>query len=630
MRRSHPLALSLLLLTSLLPAPARAVEDLEQMVVRMGKIGACSTPSFSPDGRRLAVICNLSGLPQVWTVAADGSGWPRLVTALDDQVTNVLWSPKDPDLLAFTVAPGGGLNEQVYLVRPDGQGLRRLTEGGKVNNRLTGWSRNGRLLFLSSTRANPGSLDSYVYDLQLGRLQLAAVNKGVGTLSDVSHEGRWGLVTRVQSRSDSNVYLVGLKARADELLTPHEGPGNFENGRFAPDGQTIYLAADKDRDRIGLARVKVDALGRPAALQAIASRDDADLDDFAVTEDGRTAALLWNVAGRSALAFLDLATLRQTPGPELPGGIAGGLAFSPDGGELALSISGSTRPSDVWVLDRAAGKLHPVTFSPHAGVALDTLVTPQLVRFKAHDGLDLTGWLYRVPGVQGPGPVVLSFHGGPEGQERPGFNATYQALLSRGIAVFAPNVRGSSGFGKKFVNLDNGPLRVEGVKDIEDCVDYLVREKVADPRRVGIMGGSYGGYMTMAGLTEFPDLFAAGADLYGIVNFATFFAHTEPWMAAISTVEYGDPLTQKELLRRLSPLHKLDRIKAPTLVLHGANDTNVPVVEAQQVVDALKKRQVPVDLVLFPDEGHGFRKIPNRVRSIVAVVEWFEKYLKVK
>jgi dipeptidyl aminopeptidase/acylaminoacyl peptidase len=608
--------------------------DLEEMVVRMAKVGSCNLPSFSPDGKRLAVICNLSGLPQIWTVAADGTGWPQQATALEDQVSGVLWSPTDPDLLAFSLAPGGGLNEQIYLARPDGQGMRRLTEGGKVNNRLTGWSQDGRLLLLGSNRANPGSLDSYVYDLKMGRLRLAAVNKGMGTLTDTSQEGRWGLVTRVQSRGDSNVSLVGLKARVDNLLTPHEGPGNFNDGQFAPDGSTVYLTSDKDRDRVALARVKIDAAGQPGALETVVGRDDADLDGFEIARDGKTAVLVWNIAGKNEIAFLDLATLQATPGPALPGGLVGGLRFSPDGTKVAMAVSGSTRPADVWVFDRAANDLRQVTFSPHAGVALETLVTPELVKFPAHDGLELSGWLYRVPGLPdvsdetAAGPVVMSFHGGPEGQERPGFNSTYQALLSRGIAVFAPNVRGSSGFGKKFVNLDNGPLRVEGVKDIKDCVDFLVSHKIADPKRIGIMGGSYGGYMTLAGLTEYPDLLAAGADLYGIVNFETFFSHTEPWMAAISTIEYGDPVTQKDMLASLSPLHKIDRIKAPTLVLHGANDTNVPVVEAQQVVDTLKKRGVPVDLVLFPDEGHGFRKTPNRVRSTVAVTEWFEKYLK--
>jgi dipeptidyl aminopeptidase/acylaminoacyl peptidase len=222
---------------------------------------------------------------------------------------------------------------------------------------------------------------------------------------------------------------------------------------------------------------------------------------------------------------------------------------------------------------------------------------------------------------------VLSFHGGPEGQERPSFRSDYQALLARGIAVLAPNVRGSSGFGKRFVNLDNGPLRHDGVRDIEACVNYVVKAGIADPRRIGIMGGSYGGYMVMAGLTRYPEVFAAGADLFGVVNFETFFAHTEPWMAAISKVEYGDPDTQKEMLRELSPIHEVDRVKAPTIVLHGANDTNVPVVEAEQVVASLKQRGVPVEYILFPDEGHGWRKTPNRIRSTVAIVRWFDRYL---
>jgi dipeptidyl aminopeptidase/acylaminoacyl peptidase len=194
--------------------------------------------------------------------------------------------------------------------------------------------------------------------------------------------------------------------------------------------------------------------------------------------------------------------------------------------------------------------------------------------------------------------------------------------------VLAPNVRGSAGFGKRFVNLDNGPLRFDAVRDIKACVDYIVSAGVADPRRIGIMGGSYGGYMTMAGLTEYPDLFAAGANLFGIVNFETFFQQTEPWMAAISKIEYGDPETQVDLLRSLSPIHKIDRVRAPTVVLHGANDTNVPVVEAEQVVASLEERGVPLKYVLFPDEGHGFVKTANRITATVEIVRWFAEHLK--
>lgn len=297
------------------------------------------------------------------------------------------------------------------------------------------------------------------------------------------------------------------------------------------------------------------------------------------------SVLNWNVSGRNQLEFFDLRTNTSRSGPLMPGEIVGGLSFSPDDSLLVLTISGSTTPSDIWTYEFATRAVKQITFSPHAGIDLEELVTPSLARFKAHDGLELTGWLYVPEDYQRPGPVVLSFHGGPEGQERPRFRSDYQVLLSRGIAVFAPNVRGSSGFGKRFVNLDNGALRVDGIRDMETCAQLIIDTGIGARGKLGIMGGSYGGYMVMAGLTEYPDMFAAGANLFGVVNFKTFFEQTEPWMAAISKVEYGDPDTEAEMLAALSPIHKVDRVKAPTIVLHGANDTNVPVVEAEQVVE---------------------------------------------
>jgi dipeptidyl aminopeptidase/acylaminoacyl peptidase len=261
-------------------------------------------------------------------------------------------------------------------------------------------------------------------------------------------------------------------------------------------------------------------------------------------------------------------------------------------------------------------------------VNLAELVRPELIAYKAQDGVPLSGWLYRPRGATGPMPVVFIYHGGPEGQARPTMSSDAQALVASGIAVFAPNVRGSSGFGKAFMAMDDGAKRVGAVRDIKATTDALVAKGIADPKRVGIMGGSYGGYMVMAAVTEFPDMFAAAADLYGIVNFESFFRESEPWMAAISTTEYGDPATQLDVLQALSPIHKLDRVKTPLFVLHGANDTNVPVVEAEQIVAAMKTRGVPVKYTLFPDEGHGWRKTPNRVLSTTEIVGFFVDHLK--
>lgn len=603
---------------------APTADELTAAVTRMGRIGRCGSPSFSPDGETLAFVCDMSGIPQVWTAPSKG-GWPNLVTTLDDPVQSVEWSPTT-NWLALSVAPGGGMNSQIYLVRSSGADLKLYTRGGKDNNWLADWTHDGSALMMSSNVRDSAAMDSYLLAVPDGQMKMVAQNPGIGTLEDVSRDNRRALVSRMKSRGSNDLYLIDSSKTNEINLTAHEGPGEF-SGQLSPDGRAVYLASNKDRDLEAFAKETIGADGKPGVIKVIAARDDAELDSFTINDQGTQAALIWNVAGKSELSFVDLRTEKMSSGPALPTELAFSPKFSRDGKQLALVLNGAAAPSDIWVLDLAGARFHQVTHSPHAGVNLDDLVRPKLLRYKAHDGLELSGWLWLPKDWSGPGPVVFSYHGGPEGEELPGFRGDYQALLMEGIAVFAPNVRGSSGFGKRFVNLDNGELRFNAVKDIKSTADFLVDQKIADPHRLGIMGGSYGGYMTMAGVTEYPDLFKAGADLFGVVNFETFFANTEPWMAAISTVEYGDPKTQVDLLQRLSPIHKLDQVKAAMIVLHGANDTNVPVVEAEQVVNNLKQRGIPVQYVLFPDEGHGWRKVPNRIRSTVEISHWFAKYL---
>jgi dipeptidyl aminopeptidase/acylaminoacyl peptidase len=604
---------------------ADAPDALQAAVALMTKIGICAFPSFAPDGTRLAFISNLSGLPQVWTVDTVG-GWPMPATALDDPIYSVAWSPNG-EWLAFVLAPGGGMNRQIYLVHPDGSALRRLTDGGGENNWLGPWSHDGSALAIASNRRAGSAMDVYLVDITTGEWRLAAEQNGIGAITDISQDGRFAIIDRMENRGDNNLVLLDLESQAETILTPHDGTATFGGGVFAPDRRMIYLSSDHGHDLATFARIVISPGDQPGQIEVLAARDDAELDQFAVSQDGTIAALVWNVAGRSELDFFDLASGELSVGPKLPPELITHLVFSKDGRQLALTATGAAAPYDVWLIDCESRQLSQVTHSPHAGIDLAALVQPTLAHFSALDRLELSGWLYRPHGVSEPGAVVLSFHGGPEAQERPGFNSTYQALLAQGISVFAPNVRGSTSFGKAFMNLDNGRLRVNAINDIQACVDYLIGAGVADPRRIGIMGGSYGGYMTMAGLATFPELFAAGANLFGVVNFETFFAHTEPWMAAISKSEYGDPETERDMLRDLSPIHKIDRVKAATLVLHGANDTNVPVVEAEQVVDRLKQNGVPVEYILFPDEGHGFVKIANRIRSTAAVVRWFTGYL---
>lgn len=611
------------------PAPDAEAEskagELAATVERMAALDRAYDGMFSPGGDRILYTSSEPGLPQLFLSHLDGSE-ARQITKVTDQIRGVSWSP-DGDTLALSLAPGGGLNTQIYLRPLDGVEMQRITEGGRTNNWLGEWSDDGRYLAYSSNKAGDGSMDAYLFDAQSGESRLIAENPGIGTVSDISPDASRAVIWRMRSRGNTDLYLLDLETGEEQLLTPHEGVALSQDAHFIGNSRIIF-ASNVDREMIALAQVSIDEDGRASPMAYIAERQDAELNGIEVNDAHTEAVLNWNAAGRSELAYFDLETHEMTVGPALPAEIVGVSDYSSDGRLLALTVSGSDQPTNVWLLDRDSGEFSQVTETDPRGIDFESLVSPELVRYQAHDGLELSGWLYRPRDASEPAPYVLDFHGGPEGQERPSFNPTIQALLSQGIGVFAPNVRGSSGFGKTFVNLDNGRLRFNAVKDIKASADYLVQAGIADADRLGVMGGSYGGYMVMAGLTEYPDLFAAGANLFGVVNFKTFFENTEPWMAAISTVEYGDPETEADLLRELSPIHKVDRVKAPTIVLHGANDTNVPVVEAEQVVNSLEERGVPVKYVLFPDEGHGWQKTENRVTSTVEIVEWFDRHLK--
>jgi len=601
-------------------------DDLDRKVTMLGKMVSAGAPSFSPDGKRIAFITAISGSPQVWTLSATG-GWPDQITAFDDPVASVKWSPNG-EWLAVQVAPGGGLTEQIYVMRPDGSEPRMISEGAPTHNQIGAWTPDSKSLLVASNRRTRNAMDIWILDVAGGAKRLVAENKGIGSVEEVSADGKYALLWRLVNRGDEDFYRVALDGSGEVHLTRHTPPATFGGAEFGPSSDVIYLAGNPDRNLEAFGRVVITE-GKAGPFEVLSERNDAELAGFIVNDAATMAVLNWNAAGRSELRLLDLATKDQKTLPLPPESDIASLAeFARDGKRIAAVFSGAKTPADVWVVDLEANTRRQLTRSPHPGVSLEQLVRPELVKYKAHDDLELTGWLYRPNNVQAPYPTVLSFHGGPESQERPFLNPTYQALLASGIAVFAPNVRGSSGFGKTFVNLDNGKLRVNGVRDIKSTTDHLVAQNLSDPKRLGIMGGSYGGFMVMAGVTEWPELFAAGANLFGVVNFETFFKHTEGWMAAISTKEYGDPATEAAMLRSLSPIHKVDRVKTPLLVLHGANDTNVPVVEAEQVVESLQRRNVPVQYVLFPDEGHGWRKTPNRVKSVMTITRFFVERLK--
>ena len=393
-------------------------------------------------------------------------------------------------------------------------------------------------------------------------------------------------------------------------------------GRFFDDGTRMFVLTDGGRERAALVAVDVATDARPMYPEVLAEREDAELERFALTEDGALAALVWNVAGRSEVDLLDLTTGKPaayTP----PGDVVTSAVFSHDGDSLVMGIAVPGRARR-GVVPRAVLADHGADL-PAGGRDLGARprwCTRRWRRSRRRDGLALPGWLYRPPGAMGPLPTVIYLHGGPEAQERPVFTPLYQMLLAAGIAVYAANVRGSSGFGRSFVNADNGAGRFAAIRDVATCAEHLVETGVADAERVGVMGRSYGGYLTLAALVNHPDLFAVGIDVCGMADFETFFARTEPWIADAAVGEYGHPIHDRNLLRELSPVHRMDRLRAPLLVVHGRYDTNVPVHEAELAVHGAKSAGVEVRYLLFDDEGHEIQRLENRRTFVHAVTDW--------
>lgn len=602
---------------------------------------------MSPDATAFAHLVDDGGFPRA--VQRFLRGWRAsssrdVELPVEGPVTRVLHSA-DGHWLACEVAPEGSTRTQIWVVTtdPDDRLARRIDSwpagAPEGTAELINWD--GTLVAAILT-GEDGVGSSCLIDPATGRTTVLD-RRSQGRLVDA-----WAGAALVRVGPRGYRDLIMLRGRTETALLPYDPGSTTDTGvilddhyarrlraglegeltklyhpssTYGADSTEGYVRAlirsENGTEHARLLEVTVTPDG--VAYQVVAENPGYELDEFTVSDDLSTVAILWNIHGASELQIIERTDHTPQPPIPLPGMVASQLSISAGGTMLAMTVEGPSTPPTVELVDPRTGEWEVVDREPSSGpVAPD----PTLERITARDGMEFTGWLFRPrDGVPTIG-AMLFLHGGPEGQGRPGYNEFFPALLEEGISVFLPNVRGSGGFGRTFMHADDKERRFAAIDDVADSVAYLIDREVAPADRIACCGWSYGGYLTQAALTFHPDRFAAGISICGMSDLNTWYRNTEPWIAAAAYPKYGHPISDRELLEQLSPLQRVDAMTAPLLLVHGANDTNVPPSESQQMFEALQGLNRKVELLMFDDDGHEIDRRENRAVLVKAMREW--------
>ncbi len=595
-------------------------------------VRSAHSPSFSHDGQRLAFLTNISGVDEVWSVPVDVHAplpaWPEQLTFRGERAGGAKYAPAAEKLL---VSGDIGANErhQFYLLTNSGTPLSTLTTQPEVIHQFGDWSPDGTLITFASNARDPRYFDIYEQEVPYGKPKLLFQSDDTNYALRYSPDGHALLFTRAESNLRNTLFLLDRITGEVRRLTPEisEGHALHEAAAWSADRRGLYLLSDRDRQFLSLAWLDL------ATTELTYLEEKTwDTEALAVTGDGTRLALVTNEDGYSRLELWDVSQgweqRRALPGPTLPACILTELTWAPDGSRLAFTLDTANDAPDIWVWDVAEQILWRATRSALGGIPREQFVMPGLVHYPTFDGRQIPAFLF-LPQSEQPGglPAVLYVHGGPESQLRPGFNPILQYLVGSGYVVLAPNVRGSTGYGAEYQSLDDVRLRMDSVADLKYAAEWLKTSGIAHPQKIAIMGRSYGGFMVLAAVTTYPDLWAAAVDIVGIANFVSFLENTGPWRRKLREAEYGSLEHDREFLEQISPIHKVDRITAPMFVAHGANDPRVPVGEAEQMVAALKARGVPVEYIRFEDEGHQFTKRSNQLIAYPAIGRFLDRYV---
>ena len=577
-----------------------------------------SMPTFVSNAE-LAILDDRSGVPQL-SLLDSRSLRVTPVTSTGERLLTLHGS--SGGRIVFGMDAGGNERQQVWLLPDMSSEPRIVTNRPDAIHEPGVIAHDGRSVLVKSNARDESTFDIVHIDLDSGSIEHWMDNAGTAAPVAMSRDGRRALVIRANTNLDADVLLIDRSGNTNTNLTAHIGEAWMLDAAFGPHEDSVWFLNNEGREFTRLERIDLATGARKVVIE-----DAWDIEAFKVSPTGSHVIVSVNENGWSRVAIHDL----ENPGnPKSIEGLGRGTVdrfdWSPDGKSVAFGHSTSEVPSRI-VIAGIDG-----TFRIASGEREEDrprTVTPELVHFSSFDGLEIPGFLFRPEG-EGPFPVLVEVHGGPESQRRLQYASavpTDQFVCSLGIAVLSLNVRGSTGYGKSYSHLDDRELRLDSVRDVAAAVDWLRQRDDVIPERIGVMGQSYGGFMTLASIAFYPTLWAAAVDVVGIANFVSFLERTGPWRRKHRSEEYGFLETDRELLERISPLNHVDKIETPLFVIHGRNDPRVPLFEAEQIVAALQSRDREVELMVFDNEGHGLSKRDNRIAGYAAAAEFLASHL---
>ncbi|MGE8207160.1 alpha/beta fold hydrolase [Heyndrickxia sp. NPDC080065] len=575
-------------------------------------------PVYSPCGEKISFITNYTGLPQVWELKHDES-WPAQISFTEERIIFVQYISKS-NLRIIGMDVGVNEKQQLFLLDDRGE-LTPLTNSPEHIHHYGGSSPDGKWIAWSSNRRHPAFFDLYIQNLDTLEIQKVFTGDGLFEVIKWHPSGNWLLIKKINTNLDNDLGLLQLATGEVKWLTVHEGEAIFESPHFSEDGKKLYLLSNKDCEFTGLAVIELSTNNfswldqREWDLEGLSTSHNKKLLAYTVNEGGISKGVVFNLQENTIYTW------------KTPIGVITEITFSPDDKKLAYVFNSPTLPSDIWELHLTSSLLKRITFVSRSPIIENLLIEPELIEFSSFDKLKIPAFFYKPKTAADNVPVVIFVHGGPESQIRAVYNPFLQYFLNRGYAVCTPNVRGSTGYGKKYTHLDDVRKRMDSVKDLTYLVEWLKSNGNADPEKIAIMGRSYGGFMVLAAVTHYPELWAAAIDIVGISSFKTFLEKTSPWRRKLREAEYGSIEQDSEFFAQIDPIHHTDKIQAPLMVLHGANDPRVPIEETEQIVNELRERNHPVQYIRFEDEGHFFVKLQNNITAYTSVADFLDQYI---